>query len=54
MHHIEQKVCNEKDFARDVADRVVFMENGTVVEDNPPETLFASQDPRTRRFLGLR
>ena len=40
-------------FARDVADRVVFMENGIVVEDNPPETLFVSQNPRTRRFLGL-
>ena len=38
-------VTHEMDFARDVADRVV--------EDNPPETLFASQNPRTRRFLGL-
>ena len=46
-------VTHEMDFARDVADRVVFMENGIVVEDNPPETLFASQNPRTRRFLGL-
>ncbi|MDO4385948.1 MAG: amino acid ABC transporter ATP-binding protein [Clostridia bacterium] len=46
-------VTHEMDFARDVADRVVFMENGTVVEDNPPEILFASQNPRTRRFLGL-
>ena len=45
-------VTHEMDFARDVADRVVFMENGIVVEDNPPETLFA-QNPRTRRFLGL-
>lgn len=46
-------VTHEMDFARDVADRVVFMENGIVVEDNPPETLFSSQNPRTRRFLGL-
>ena len=46
-------VTHEMDFARDVADRVVFMENGIVVEDNPPETLFVSQNPRTRRFLGL-
>ena len=46
-------VTHEMDFARDVADRVVFMENGIVVEDNPPETLFASQNPRPRRFLGL-
>ena len=46
-------VTHEMDFARDVADRVVFMENGIVVEDNPPETLVASQKPRTRRYLGL-
>ena len=46
-------VTHEMNFARDVADRVVFMENGIVVEDNPPETLFVSQNPRTRRFLGL-
>lgn len=46
-------VTHEMDFARDVADRVVFMENGIVAEDNPPETLFASQNPRTRRFLGV-
>ena len=46
-------VTHEMDFARDVADRVVFMENGVVVEDNPPEILFRSQNPRTRRFLGL-
>lgn len=46
-------VTHEMDFARDVADRVVFMENGIVVEDNPPETLFVSQNPRTRRFLGV-
>ncbi len=46
-------VTHEMDFARDVADRVVFMENGVVVEDNPPEILFSSQNPRTRRFLGL-
>ncbi len=46
-------VTHEMEFARDVADRVVFMENGVVVEDNPPEILFASQNPRTRRFLGL-
>ena len=46
-------VTHEMAFARDVADRVVFMENGIVVEDNPPETLFSSQNPRTRRFLGV-
>ncbi len=44
-------VTHEMDFAREVADRVVFMEEGRVVEDAPPEVLFASENPRTRRFL---
>lgn len=45
-------VTHEMGFAREVADRVVFMENGVIVEDAPPEELFASKNPRTRRFLG--
>jgi ABC-type polar amino acid transport system ATPase subunit len=40
-------------FAREVADRVVFMDHGEIVEEGPPQHLFA--DPtheRTQRFLG--
>ncbi|MBQ3078492.1 MAG: amino acid ABC transporter ATP-binding protein [Clostridia bacterium] len=44
-------VTHEMEFAREVADRVVFMEGGRVIEDAPPEELFASQNPRTRRFI---
>lgn len=44
-------VTHEMEFAREVADRVVFMEGGKVVEDAPPNELFASQNPRTRRFI---
>jgi polar amino acid transport system ATP-binding protein len=39
-------------FAREVADRVVFMDGGVVVEEGPPERVIA--DPaheRTRAFL---
>jgi ABC-type polar amino acid transport system ATPase subunit len=39
-------------FAAQVADRVIFMEQGIVVEQGPPAQVFASpQEERTRRFL---
>ncbi|KGE78234.1 amino acid ABC transporter ATP-binding protein [Halomonas salina] len=45
-------VTHEMAFARDVADRVVFMEGGRIVEQGPPSRLFqAPEDPRTRDFL---
>ena len=45
-------VTHEMSFARDVADRVVFMEGGVIVEEGPSEQVFASENPRTRKFLG--
>ena len=45
-------VTHEMAFAREVADRVVFMEGGVIVEEGPPEQLFNSQNQRTRQFLG--
>jgi len=45
-------VTHEMDFARDVADRVVFMDSGNIVEDGPPATVFTNpRSPRTRQFL---
>jgi len=45
-------VTHEMAFARDAADRVVFMDAGRVVEDDVPSRLFtAPQNPRTRAFL---
>ena len=45
-------VTHEMGFARDVADRVVFMDHGAIVEDGPPDRLFtAPRSPRTRQFL---
>ena len=45
-------VTHEMGFAREVADRVVFMDGGQVVEDSPPEQMFeAPAHERTRSFL---
>ena len=45
-------VTHELGFAREVADRVLFMDNGTVVESSDPETFFSSaKEERSRRFL---
>ena len=45
-------VTHEMGFARKVADRVVFMDQGEIVEEAPPEQFFsAPESPRTQRFL---
>ncbi|WP_327064741.1 amino acid ABC transporter ATP-binding protein [Kitasatospora sp. NBC_01250] len=45
-------VTHEMGFAREAADRVAFMDAGTVVESGAPESLFeAPRSPRLRRFL---
>jgi polar amino acid transport system ATP-binding protein len=45
-------VTHELAFAREVADRVVMMDGGLIVEDAPPRTFFsAPEHPRSRAFL---
>ncbi|MBF0777906.1 amino acid ABC transporter ATP-binding protein [Streptococcus cuniculi] len=45
-------VTHEMSFAREVADRVVFMENGQIIEKGSPEEIFDSpREERTRQFL---
>jgi polar amino acid transport system ATP-binding protein len=45
-------VTHEMSFARDVSDRVVFMDGGVIVEQGPPaEVLGAPREDRTRAFL---
>jgi len=45
-------VTHEMAFAREVSDRVLFMDGGLVVEESSPEELFGSPKmPRTREFL---
>jgi putative ABC transport system ATP-binding protein len=47
-------VTHELGFAREVADRVVFMDHGVIVEEGPPaQVLDAPREPRTKQFLGL-
>jgi len=46
-------VTHEMGFAREVCDRIIFMEKGFIVEEGPPEQLFYhAQHQRTREFLG--
>lgn len=45
-------VTHEIGFAREVSDRVVFMEQGRIIETGTPEKVFSSPDhPRTAEFL---
>ncbi len=46
-------VSHEMRFARDAADRVIFMEHGRIVEEGPPAQIFsAPREERTRAFVG--
>jgi polar amino acid transport system ATP-binding protein len=47
-------VTHEMGFARDVADRVAFMDGGVIVEQGAPANVLENpQEERTQRFLGL-
>jgi ABC-type polar amino acid transport system ATPase subunit len=46
-------VTHELWFARNVADRIFFIDHGAIVEEGPPNEIFsAAKEERTRRFLG--
>jgi polar amino acid transport system ATP-binding protein len=45
-------VSHEMRFARDAADRVIFMDHGVIVEEGPPEQIFAApKEARTKAFI---
>jgi ABC-type polar amino acid transport system ATPase subunit len=45
-------VTHEMGFAREVADRVVFMDDGVIVEEGPPRDVLSNpQNPRTKSFM---
>ena len=45
-------VTHEMGFAREVADRVIFMSDGKIVEEGKPDEIFSTpNDPRTKQFL---
>ena len=46
-------VTHEMGFAKEVADRVIFMEDGKIVEENVPKEFFSNpKSERTKSFLG--
>lgn len=45
-------VTHEMNFARDIADRVIFIDGGRIVEEGPPSSIFTDPaHPRTKAFL---
>ena len=44
-------VTHEMQFARAVADRVVFLDDGKIIEEEPPEIFFRNPNRRAKRFL---
>ena len=45
-------VTHEMSFARDVADHIIFMSEGVIVEEGPPEAVInAPRHERTKAFL---
>jgi polar amino acid transport system ATP-binding protein len=43
---------HEMGFAREIASRVCFLDEGLILEEGPPEQIFgAPREPRTRQFL---
>lgn len=45
-------VTHEMQFAKEVSDRIVFMEGGVIVEEGTPEQIFASENTRVQEFIG--
>ena len=45
-------VTHEMNFARDVADRIIFMDEGVIVEQGKPQEVFDNpKEERTKQFL---
>ena len=45
-------VTHEMGFARDVSDRVIFMADGSIIEEGTPEEIFSNpKNDRTKDFL---
>ena len=45
-------VTHEMNFAKNVADKVIFMDNGYIVEEGTPDEVFHSDNVRMKEFLG--
>ena len=45
-------VTHEMDFARELSDRIIFMQDGVIQEQGTPNEVFGSDNPRVRDFIG--
>ncbi len=45
-------VTHEMQFARELSDRIIFMEGGVIVAEGTPDMIFASENARVREFIG--
>ncbi len=45
-------VTHEMEFAKELSDRIIFMEEGIIQAQGTPEEIFASENPRIRDFIG--
>ena len=46
------KVDRRTNFARDISDRIIFMDDGVIAVEGTPEQVFASEHARMKEFLG--
>ena len=44
-------VTHEMRFAREISDRILFMDEGYILQQGSPEAIFGSSNPRIRRFI---
>ena len=45
-------VTHEMAFAREISDKVIFMSGGVIVESGTPDAVFASDNEKTKNFIG--
>ena len=45
-------VTHEMQFAREISDRIIFMEGGVIVEQGTPDELFSTENTRVKEFIG--
>lgn len=45
-------VTHEMEFARELSDRIIFMEDGVIQQEGTPDEIFTSDNPRIRDFIG--
>ena len=52
IHITMMIVTHEMDFARDISDRVIFMDKGVIAVEGTPQEVFSSSNARIKEFLG--